>query len=73
MLSFTFKRATVEAFFWEPQVSPQCHLRLRLGFRGGSPLQPRHDVGFGRGIPPRKPLTKVATSNLILIYNRVQT
>jgi|GEM_PF-5083081 len=33
---------------------------LSLGEHAGSPLQPRHDVGFGRGRPPRKPLTKVA-------------
>ena len=33
---------------------------MPLGEHAGSPLQPRHDVGFGRGIPPRKPLTKVA-------------
>ncbi|RKZ45376.1 MAG: hypothetical protein DRR16_23775 [Candidatus Parabeggiatoa sp. nov. 3] len=50
--------------FYHFLATPGCHLNATFAFARantqGQPLQPRHDVGFGRGIPPRKPLTKVA-------------
>ncbi|RKZ62841.1 MAG: hypothetical protein DRQ99_18100 [Candidatus Parabeggiatoa sp. nov. 3] len=51
----TPKGLNVNSPRWQPNA-----IKLSLGEHAGSPLQPRHDVGFGRGIPACLPLTKVA-------------